>query len=109
MAETIILQSDRGKIFQVSQDSIVLIRLEENPTTGYRWEVALVDNRVVELQDSTYSTATGTGVGGGGVRTFAFKAKSPGTETIRLKLRRVWEAEDTAIDHFTVTIAVQEE
>jgi inhibitor of cysteine peptidase len=73
MAETVILQIDREKTFQVSQDDVVLIRLEENPTTGYRWEVDAVDDRVVELQDSHYSMATGTGIGGGGVRTFTYE------------------------------------
>lgn len=109
MAETVILQIDREKTFQVSQDDVVLIRLEENPTTGYRWEVDAVDDRVVELQDSHYSMATGTGIGGGGVRTFTFKAKSPGTGFIRFKLRRAWESEDAAAERFAVTICVLEE
>lgn len=109
MVETVILQTDREKTFQVSQDDVVLIRLEENPTTGYRWEVDAVDDRVVELQNSNYSMATESGVGGGGVRTFTFKAKSPGTGSIRLKLRRAWESEDAATNHFAVTICVLEE
>lgn len=107
MAETVIVQDDQGKSFEVRQGNIILIRLAENPTTGYQWELDAIDEEIIELQDSDFSMAPGTGIGGGGTRTLTFQAQSPGTVKIQLKLRREWEPEDAAIDRFEVTIRVQ--
>jgi len=109
MSEIVIVQSDRGKTFEVRQGDLILIRLAENPTTGYRWEVDAADDQVIALQDSDYSAAPGTGIGGGGTRTFVFEAQSPGTVQVRLKLMRKWKPEDPAIDRSEVTIRVERE
>jgi predicted secreted protein len=106
VAERVIVQDDQGKIFEVRQGDIVLIRLAENPSTGYQWEVDAVAEQVVELQGSDFSMV-GRSIGGGGWRTFPFKAQSPGTAKIQLKLRREWEPEDATIDRFGVTIRVR--
>lgn len=107
MSEIAIVQSDRGKTFELSQNDVISIRLDENPSTGYQWEVEAFEPQIVELQNSDYTRATGTGIGAGGIRTFTFQARSPGTVEIRLKLRRAWESEDAAIDRFQVTLRVQ--
>jgi inhibitor of cysteine peptidase len=106
VAERVIVQDDQGKVFEVRQGNIVLIRLAENPSTGYPWEIDEVAEQVIELQGSDFSMV-GRSIGGGGWRTFTFKAQSPGTAKIQLKLRREWEPEDATIDRFEVTIRVQ--
>jgi inhibitor of cysteine peptidase len=107
MSEITIVQSDVGKTFAVRRGDLIVIRLAENPTTGYRWEVDMADDRVIALQGSDYAEANGAGIGGGGTRTFTFKAQAPGTVQVALRLRREWEPEDSAIDRFDVTIRVQ--
>ena len=107
MSEIIILDSDREKTFEVSVGDLIAIRLAENPTTGYRWEINRVDLQVVEFQDSDYLVSPRADIGGGGTRTFHFRAKSTGTGQIQLRLRRPWEPEATASKDFTVNIQVQ--
>ena len=109
MAETVIVQDDQGKTFEVRQGNTISIRLAENPTTGYEWELGAINEQIIELQDSDFSTPPETGIGGGGTRTLTFKAQSPGTVKIQLKLRREWEPEDAAIDRFEVTIRVRDD
>lgn len=109
MSEVVIEQSDQGQTFEVRPGHTILVRLEENPTTGYRWEVDLPDERVVALEGSDYVQGAEAGVGGGGTRTFSFIAQSPGTVDLVLRLRREWEAEEAAIDRFDVTIRVVRE
>lgn len=104
MQEIIILQSDKGKTFEPHQGDSILIRLEENPTTGYIWEVDVANDQIIYLKDSNFSTANDTVIGGGGIRIFTFTAQSPGTGEVKLELRREWE--EKAIDHFGVTIHV---
>jgi len=107
MSEIVILDSDQGKTFEVQAGDLIAIRLPENPTTGYRWEISGVDNQLVEFPGSDYSVAPGSGTGGGGTRTFHFRAKSTGTAQIQLRRRRSWEPETRGIEQFTVNIQVQ--
>ena len=106
ISEMIIGQTERGNNFDILQGSVFSIRLKENPTTGYQWEISELDSRVVKLQDSEYIGASGALLGAGGLRSFTFEAKSPGVTQVRLKLRREWESEEEAIEHFEVTLRV---
>lgn len=101
-------QTDKGKSFKVHSDDIIVIRLEENPTTGYRWEVDKADDEILTLQSSDFSLAEGPRIGGGGMRIFILKAKSAGTAHIELKHWRKWEGEDSVIKRFDVTIMVRD-
>ena len=107
MSEIVILDSDRGKTFELQVGDLIAIRLAENPTTGHRWEVSEVDNPRVEFQGSNYLVTPGSGIGGGGIRTFHFRAKSTGTGQIQLRLRRAWEPEVQAVEQFTVNLQIQ--
>lgn len=109
MSEITILQTDQNKTFETHPGDLILIRLPENPATGYQWEIKAVDDQVVEFQDSDFAMAPGTGIGGDGMRTFAVRAQEPGTARIRLQLKREWEPEDASIDNFGVTIRVRAE
>jgi predicted secreted protein len=107
MSEITIVETDQGKTLEAHPGDLIVIRLAETPTSGYRWEISEVDSQLVEFQDSDYLLAPGAGIGGGGTRVFRFRAKSTRTGQIRLKLRRSWEPDDRAIEHFTVNIQIQ--
>lgn len=107
MSELALSKSDLGKTFHVLKGDSISIRLEENPTTGYRWVVDSFDNQVLELQGSSYSALPGAGIGAGGMRTFNLLAKFQGTANLQLSLRREWESSNAAIEHFEVIIQVQ--
>jgi inhibitor of cysteine peptidase len=101
-------RGDNGKLVTVTRGDTVEIVLPENPTTGYRWAVESVDAKVLQLRNSSYSVNTGGGIGGGGIRKMTFEAKTSGRTDIRLKLRREWDRDASAIDHFSVSIDVRE-
>ena len=105
MPEIVITQKDQGRMFEVNQGDLIMIRLAENLTTGYGWELEELDGPVLELLDSDYSEDRGEGMGRGGMRSFRFLAKSPGTQHIQLGYRRPWE--DAAVEHFDVDIKVR--
>lgn len=106
MSEITVTQDDRGKSLEASVGDVILVQLEENPTTGYRWAVAEVDGRVLDLKESDYSRMDEAGIGGGGTRTFAFTAQSPGTTRTALQLRQEWDPENPE-GRFEVTIHVR--
>jgi len=101
------VQADKGKSFEVKRDTIVVIRLKENPTTGYQWAVHKADDKVLSLQSSEFSLPEGPRIGQGGTRAFAFRAKATGTARIELKHWREWEGEESTSDRFAVTIVVK--
>ncbi len=62
--------------------------LEENPTTGYRWDMQIDPG--LEVISSDYAPDAGTGVGGGGLRRFLLVATVTGELRLRAKLWRQW-------------------
>ena len=105
--EVLITASDRGGTREAHPGDAIVIRLPENITTGYRWEIAGLDRSVVELVDTDYlETPEPRVIGRGGTRTFRFRARAGGRTRIELRMRRPWEAPDTAIERFAVTVHV---
>jgi inhibitor of cysteine peptidase len=109
MREIVLSANDKGKIQNVSVGDSVVIRLPENPTTGYRWVFKEVDHKGILTTDPSkieFVAHPESGIGGGGTRTFRFAAKSHGTVVIKLVLKRSWEPEGSAIDKFETTVSV---
>ena len=107
MAEFPLTQADHGTSVEVAPGDVIVIRLPENPTTGYQWTVEKVDADTLALQRTEFSPAPEAGVGSGGGKTLTFKAQKPGTAHIQLKLWRAWAGDASIRDRFHVTIQVQ--
>ena len=73
----------QGKTFQ--------LQLEGNPTTGYIWEIAKLDERMLELVGEPEFASDSNAIGSGGEFTFTFKALSQGDTTVELVYHRPWE------------------
>jgi predicted secreted protein len=67
-----------------------VIRLTENPTTGFRWHYDVTEQGVVESLEDHY-VSNGNLPGSGGCRSFSFRGLLPGTTSIKFMLRRAWE------------------
>jgi inhibitor of cysteine peptidase len=61
----LLTDADRTSMVSVPLSEEVVLELEENPTTGYRWTIESTDDSVRELA-STYTPSPTTGIGGGG-------------------------------------------
>ena len=107
MAQVELTQADQGKSIQVKPGDHVVIRLNENATTGFGWAIDQLNPDYVSLVNSDYAPASGTGIGGGGTRNFTFTALKAGTTVIQLKLWRKWEGDSSIRQRFQATIKVQ--
>jgi inhibitor of cysteine peptidase len=105
LSSTTITKADAGKTITVSPGGTITISLDENPTTGFRWELEPANDAALELLSSEY-IAPGAGVGGGGRRLWTFKARRSGEVRLVLKRRRVWQKDDSDGERFEVTIGV---
>ena len=106
MSSIPLTEADKDTTIDVPQGSEVVIRLEENPTTGYVWALAQTDDTVLPLERSDFSATLGAGVGAGGIRTFTFTAGEPGTAHLQLKLWREWQGDPSTIERYDVVIRV---
>jgi len=89
-----------------SNEFIILIALESNPTTGYGWE-AVFDTAMLELVEQTFELgefAKENIVGAGGTELFRFKGLSKGKTEITFNYKRSWETESLDTKVFTVEI-----
>ncbi len=106
MAELDITKADKGKQFSVQAGDSIVLHLEENPTTGYQWEVDGMDNEMMDLEGSSFALGGGAGIGGGGIRVFRYQPKKSGATRISLKLWRSWEGEPSVVERFEVLFKI---
>ena len=99
-------REDNGKLIKLRQGDVIIVSLQETPTTGYRWTVDNIDEKILELQNEGFRIAPGVGIGGSGTRTFSFRAITVGSVNLRLKLRREWLGDASIIERYSLTIKV---
>mgnify|MGYP006302985791 CR=1 FL=1 len=101
-------------IKEIAAEEILEIRLFENPSTGYRWQLDLADNNYLQLlqedyqplaekskkneKDQTQAEKPGTQilVGQGGIKSWIFRGLKEGCQLLTFELKRSGgEAEKT--------------
>ena len=86
----------------------VKLSLEENPTTGYRWEFLTRPEPVCVIVGDAYdANSSGGKMGSGGVHNWDFRAVDKGTSTVSLAYRRPWEKDAAPAQTFKMTLVVK--
>jgi inhibitor of cysteine peptidase len=93
-----------GENVHVKVGDEVVVRLPENPSTGYRWELD-TPRGSLELADDAYVRPRDEAVGSGGERHFTFRATGRGEARVRLRLARSWEP--NAIQQGSVGVTIE--
>jgi inhibitor of cysteine peptidase len=104
MAEFTVRAGEHGSTVTAAVGDVVKIELAENPTTGFRWQVAAVDSSVLRLQSDDFAPG-GPAVGSGGLHVFHWAAAGRGGTDVRLELKRSWEA-GPAKSTFAIRVSV---
>ena len=99
-------EADEGKTVDVHVGDTVVLRLPENPTTGYRWSFDDLDTAAVSVQEGEHVHSS-EAVGSGGEMTWRLTPASAGTTQIRLKLWRQWQGDASIRKRFAVTLTVK--
>jgi inhibitor of cysteine peptidase len=98
---------DNGSQVELQRGQTLVITLDSNPTTGYRWEVVASDSPVLRQKgEAEYKAPESSAVGAGGQEVFRFEAASAGEMTLELAYRRSWEDEEPA-ERFSVHVIVR--
>jgi inhibitor of cysteine peptidase len=107
--QQVVTEAGNGTTISLEKGETFYLRLEENPTTGYSWELNLspgLDN----VSGMYYPPASEKGeqplVGAGGVHLWEIKAASEGDQQVTAVYRRSWENETGEEDKFILNVEV---
>lgn len=96
---------DNGNQVELNMDQTLVISLEGNPTTGYTWEVAEVDEGVLRQVGEAEFEPESDAVGAGGVQLLHFEPVSSGQTVLDLVYHRSWEDEQPQ-ETFSIQVTV---
>ncbi len=99
--------SYNGSQVDLNVGQILVVSLESNPTTGYSWGVAEIDDEILQQEGEVEYKSESDLVGAGGVETFRFKALAVGEGELKLIYRRPWEEGIEPIEVFSIGVNVK--
>jgi len=103
VSEVVVTKANAGGTVRVTTGDAVVVRLPENPTTGYRWQFEAVVGLTVSGESfSPDSSAPGAA----GERALRLVGSTPGSFVFTAALRRPWEIGIPPQDIFSITIEV---
>lgn len=104
-----VTDADNGKTVTIAKGQSLLVKLQSNPTTGYKWAVTSTDRTFGYPASETF-VKNGDAIGSGGLQRFTWKTVSPldlvGTHNVTLEYKRPWESNVAAAKTFKFTVKV---
>jgi|GEM_PF-3988441 len=86
---------DNGRTFTLSRGQVVLVQLDTNPSTGFRWiptvssGISIIKDSYQQSDNNRFSTR-GPVVGAGGIRTWILKMTSTGDQQFSAEYKQPW-------------------
>ena len=103
--------ANNGSQVELKKGQILVITLESNPTTGFRWEMVEIDESILrqmgepefKVSDPRQPPPPGTG----GWEIWRFEAMSAGQAALELVYHRPWEEDVEPLETFFLQVAVR--
>jgi inhibitor of cysteine peptidase len=83
-------ESDNGKSITLNKGQVIKVQLNENPTTGYRWEPTVSSG--IQITGDTYVASASGRMGAGGIHTWTLKITGTGDQHFNAEYKRSWES-----------------
>ena len=100
-------QGAAGQTIALARGRKLIVALESNPTTGYRWEMEPAEGACVEQVGEADFRSESNRVGSGGIERLTFQAVRAGEMDLKLVYRRSWETGVAPIETFTLHVVVK--
>ncbi len=103
-------ESSNGQNLDLQPGQKFEIRLRENPTTGFRWNMLSNGEPACKALDDVYEPPSSSVQAHGqeGSHAWQFEAAQAGHSKIELVYRRSWEREGNAARRFTLDVRVKD-
>lgn len=102
----IIRPEDNGKKVMVSVGDTLGLGLPSNPSTGYTWEVAEIDEKLLHQVGEIEFAPESDLLGAPGTQLLRFEAVGAGQTTLTLIYHRPWEKGMEPAREFSVQVVV---
>lgn len=89
--EVTLSEADSGRLIELQESDVVVLRLESNPSTGYRWEVQETDQNILLQVGAFEFESEPNRFGAPGTQVLRFVGVSEGRTPLKLVYRRPWE------------------
>lgn len=99
-------EADNGGTFPVARGAVFPLRLPENPTTGYQWNLSITTGLSLLNESYVPDDPTGKLVGSGGTHVWYLEATGEGEQGISGVYHRPWEPAEPGVTFFTLTLEV---
>jgi inhibitor of cysteine peptidase len=99
-------ESFNGQTVDLTVGETIEIRLRENPTTGFRWQLMGGDHAVCTMTSDTFKREAGP-PGHGGEHSWVFEAARSGGCDIEFRYQRPWADPASSEQTFRIHIQVQ--
>jgi inhibitor of cysteine peptidase len=104
VAERTVVPTRAEEVVAADVGDTVVVRIPDNPTTGYRWDVASSDPRAVDIERATWDAAAERSIGGGAHRVITIRVVAPGSSTVALRCWRPWAGESSVVERMSIVI-----
>jgi inhibitor of cysteine peptidase len=107
--QEVITEANNGTTINLENEETFYLRLKENPTTGYSWQLNLSQGLSL-ISDEYYPPESKEGerplVGAGGVHLWEIKAAAEGSQQVTGIYKQSWENKTGTEDNFTLNVEV---
>jgi len=100
-------EENNGGLAELGEDQVLVISLESNPSTGYSWQVAEIDENVVQQVGETEFEQLSPLLGAPEKQILRFKPVGAGQSTLKLVYRRPWEKDVEPLETYSLQVVVQ--
>ncbi|MCK4449557.1 MAG: protease inhibitor I42 family protein, partial [Anaerolineae bacterium] len=97
-------EEDNGRLAELGEDQVLVISLESNPSTGYSWEVAEINEDVLHQVGETEFEQLSPLLGAPERQILRFKSVGAGQSTLKLVYHRSWEKGVKPAREFSVQV-----
>ncbi len=102
----VVTQEQNKATVSVNQGSVITVKLQENPTTGYQWNLTTTPGLRVISDNYVPSDTTGKLSGSGGTHVWEISATAKGEQKINAVYMRSWEPVTGNETSFSMTVIV---
>jgi len=105
VATVVVTPADDGTVVHAAVGDRVELRLPENPSTGYLWQLDDLAEGLA-IADDRHEQATSALPGASGMRIVVLAVTAPCEHVLAARRGRPWEADEPAVEALRVAISV---
>ena len=100
-------KDDAGREITLVVGEKIQVTLDANPTTGYQWDIAEIDESVLKSVGDSYDADSPQLVGSGGQEIFTFEAVAVGKTALQMLYHQPWDEDTPPAETFSLRVVVK--